>query len=150
MALTEKGTRTTDSKTNKTNLTFDFGNDFFNLHGIKLPWRIKKTHAWVDIKLLYKRKGFLKYYELDLCEKNLEKKIGNWRYECLTNDGMRMRTKISDLIVRPIIPYFNHCMAKVYKQTARGINFLLRQDFSKFILMKQSDIRNLCDKINKS
>ena len=41
-------------------------------------------------------------------------------------------------------------MAKVYKQTARGINFLLRQDFSKFILMKQPDIRNLCDKINKS
>ena len=54
MAITEKGTRTYDSRTNKTNLTFDFGNDFFNLHDIKLPWRIKITHVWVDIKLLYK------------------------------------------------------------------------------------------------
>ena len=113
MALTEIGTRTYDSKTDKTNLTFDFGNDFSNLHDIKLPWRIKKTHVWVDIKLLYKRKGFQKYYGIDLCEKNEEKKIGNWRYECLTNDQERRKTRIEDVVVRPIIPYFNHCMAKV-------------------------------------
>ena len=74
MNSTEIRTRTYDSGTDITNLTFNFGNDFFTIHKIRLPWRIKKTHVWVDIKLLYKRKGFQKYYDIDLCEKMKKKR----------------------------------------------------------------------------